>query len=430
MKRLRMTQMGILVSLSLVLAACTLPAPPGGGGSTTVADNTLASLSGRVWDDVCPRPAAGEALTVAPQGCMPDGTGGFRANGTIDTGEVGLSGVSINLGSGPCPSTIISTVQTNADGMYAFGDLTPGTYCISIDSTANTGVLGDGGWSSPAVSPGGLIGATVDVQAGQVISSVNFGWDRGAGAAPSEQASATPEPTQEPEATSTPEATATPEESEVPTSTPTAQASASVTVSPTATLASGDPKAGLGSPTFHDTFQSGGVWPTYEDDHVKFEVADGKLTMTAFNADHRDGWMMPGQATNGYIEFTAKTGTCSGLDQYGIVARMVGSDKGYVGYLFGFSCDGKYSLRMWDGDAMTPLVNWTQSSDIVAGSNAENRIGIKLDGTKLSMYANGKLLKEISSDAYTQGWYGVFIGAVNTANFSVTGTEYSVWELP
>jgi hypothetical protein len=430
MKRLRMAQMGILVSLTLVLASCTLPAPPGGGGSTTVADNTLASLSGRVWDDVCPRPAAGESVTVAPQGCLPDGSGGFRSNGIIDAGEVGLSGVSVNLGSGPCPSSIISNVETNADGMYAFGDLTPGTYCVSIDSTANSGALGAGGWSSPAVSPGGLIGATVDVQAGQVISSVNFGWDRGAGVPVGEEASPTPEPTQEPEVTATPEATATPEESVSPTAIPTAQASASVTVSPTATLVSGDPKAGLGTPTFHDTFQSAGNWPTYEDDHVKFEISGGKLTMTAFNADHRDGWMMPGQAVNGYIEFVAETGTCSGLDQYGIVARMVGSDNGYVGYLFGFTCDGRYSLRTWDGEVMTRLVDWTSSADILTGSNKVNRLGIKLDGTKISMYANGKLLKEITSDAYDHGWYGVFIGSASTPDLTVTGTEFSVWELP
>jgi hypothetical protein len=430
MKPLRTAPIGILVSLSLVLAGCTLPAPPGGGGTTTVTDNSLASLSGRVWDDMCTRPAEGETVTIAPEGCLPDGTGGFRANGSIDSGEAGLSGVSVNLAAGPCPSAIVSTVETNADGMYAFGDLTPGTYCVSIDSTANTDALGEGGWSSPAVSPGGLIGATVDLQAGQVISSVNFGWDRGAAAASVEEASPTPEPTQEPEATSTPEPTATPEEAASPTSTPTAQASASVTASPTATVASGDPKAGLGDPVFHDTFETGGIWPTYEDDHVKFEVADGKLTMTAFNADHRDGWMMPGQVTDGYIEFTAEPGTCSGLDQYGIVARMVGSDNGYIGYLFGFSCDGRYSLRTWDGSVMTSLVGWTTSSDIVAGSNEENRMGIKLDGTKISMYANGKLLKEINSDAYTEGWYGVFIGASSTPDFTVTGSEYSVWELP
>jgi hypothetical protein len=140
--------------------------------------------------------------------------------------------------------------------------------------------------------------------------------------------------------------------------------------------------------------------------------------------------MMPGQSADGYIEFVTETGTCSGLDQYGIVARMVGSDNGYIGYLYGFSCDGKYSLRGWDGEAMTAFVNWTPSADILAGSNQVNRIGIKLDGTKISMYANGKLLKEINTDAYTQGWYGVFIGASSTANFTVTGTEFSVWELP
>ncbi|HLC01724.1 MAG TPA: SdrD B-like domain-containing protein [Anaerolineales bacterium] len=430
MKRMRTIPMGILVTLSLVLAGCTLPAPPGSGGSTTVADNTLAALSGRVWQDTCQRPAAGQTLTIAPQGCLPDGAGGFRPNGTVDSGEVGLSGVKVNLASGPCPAALISSMDTTAEGMYAFGDLTPGTYCVSIDSSENSGVLGTGGWTSPAVSPGGLIGATVDMQAGQVVSSVNFGWDRGV-TTPSEAVpSPTPEPTQAPEATSTAEPTATTEASPTPGSSPTAQASASASVSPIPTLASGDPKAGLGTPSFHDTFQSGGNWPLYEDDHVKFEIADGKLTMTAFNADNRAGWMMPGKGVDSYIEFVAGTGTCSGLDQYGVVARMSGSDKGYIGYLYGITCDGRYSLRTWDGETMKRLVDWTPSAEILTGSNKVNRIGIKLDGTKISLYVNGKLLKEITSDAYDQGWFGVFIGAGSTANFAVTGTEFSAWELP
>lgn len=429
MNRMRTLPMGILVSLSLVLAGCTLPAPPGSGGSTTVADNTLAALSGRVWEDVCQSPAEGETLTIAPEGCLPDGAGGFRTNGTVDAGEVGLGGVQVNLASGPCPSQVVASISTTAEGMYAFGDLTPGTYCVSIDSTANAGVLGAGGWTSPAVSPGGLIGATVDLQAGQVISSVNFGWDRQEGG-PTSEASPTPEPTQAPEATATLEPTVTVQASPTPGNSPTVQATASVPVSPTPTVASGDPKAGLGTPTFRDTFQSGGNWPTYEDDHVKFVIADGKLTMTAFNADYRDGWMMPGKGVDSYIEFVAEPGTCSGLDQYGVVARMSGSDKGYIGYLYGITCDGRYSLRTWDGETMQRLVDWTPSVEILTGANKVNRIGIKLDGTKISMYVNGKLVKEIASEAYDDGWFGVFVGAASTANFSVTGTEFSVWELP
>ena len=72
----------------------------------------------------------------------------------------------------------------------------------------------------------------------------------------------------------------------------------------------------------------------------------------------------------------------------------------------------------------------TSSFDIVSGSNKVNRVGIKLDGTKISMYANGKLLKEVTTDAYDHGWYGVFIGAASTADFTVMGSEFSVWDLP
>jgi len=429
MNNMRSIPLAVVLAVSLVLAGCTLPAPPGSGTSPTTSGSTVASVSGRVWDDQCPRPQGGETLTIAPQGCLPDGSGGFRSNGTFDSGEAGLAAIKVALASGPCPAEITTTTDTSADGIYAFADLTPGTYCISIDSTTNAAVLGAGGWSSPAVSPGGLIGATVDLQAGQVISNVNFGWDRGAGGAQVEVP--TPEPTLAPEMTSTPEPTATPEATATPNLTATPQASASITVSPSPTFASGDPKAGLGTPTFRDTFESAANWPVYEDDHVKFAITDGDLKMTAFNADHWNGWMLTyNQSQDSYIELTATSGTCSGLDQFGIVARSSGTSLGYVGYFFGITCDGRYSLRTWDGEKYTRLVDWTASADILSGSDKTNRLGLKLDGTRIGVYVNGKLLKEVVNDAYSGGIYGVFVGASSTANFTVTATEFAAWDLP
>ena len=200
---------------------------------------------------------------------------------------------------------------------------------------------------------------------------------------------------------------------------------------PTATLPAGDPRAGLGEPEFFDPFNNGNSWPLYTDDHVSFEVKDSHLVMTAFNPDKYNGWMLTWPVIRDfYLEETAKTTECSGLDQYGLMFRATKTNKGYIGYLFGISCDGKYSLRRWNGEKYIPLVDWTSNEHIQAGANQTNRVGIKADGTKISMYANGNLLQEINDETHREGRFGVFVGSANTPNVKVLVDEIAYWDIP
>ena len=219
--------------------------------------------------------------------------------------------------------------------------------------------------------------------------------------------------------------TPTPTETELPTATETP------IDTPTPTSLPSDPRAALGEPDFQDTFQSGDNWSLYEDDHVRFRINDGSLRMVAFNPELWDGFMLSWPDINDfYLEMTATTKSCSGLDRYGLVSRAVKTDAGYVAYLFGVSCDGRYSLRTWDGEGFTKLVDWTESEHLNTGSNQTNRIGIMMDGDNISLYANGNLIKEFQDDDYDQGKFGVFIGSANSENFTVQVDEIAYWELP
>lgn len=223
-------------------------------------------------------------------------------------------------------------------------------------------------------------------------------------------------------AAETPTATAT----EEPTATPEAPAE---TV--TATGLPSDPRAALGDPDFLDNFENGDNWSLYEDEHVLFRVADEALRMAAFNPESWDGFMLSWpQINNFYLEMTATTNDCSGLDRYGLVARSVRTGEGYAGYLFGISCDGQFSLRIWDGEAFTRLIDWTASEHIQAGSDQSNRIGIMMEGENISLYANGNLLAETTDETYEEGRIGVFVGSVNTEDFTVLVQEVAYWELP
>ena len=230
--------------------------------------------------------------------------------------------------------------------------------------------------------------------------------------------------------TDTPSPTET-ESPGTPTSPATSEATPTDIPSATATLPATDPKASLGDPDFEDSFANDANWPLYEDDHVSFDVDGGQLIMVAFNPDFWDGFMLAWpQVEDFYLEMTATSRQCAGLDHYGLMARAMQSERGYIGYQLGISCDGRYSLRIWDGNKHVKLIDWTESEHLRAGSNQTNRIGLLLDGKRLSLFANGNQLKEISADAFEDGKFGVFIGSVNTEDFKVRVDEIAYWSLP
>ncbi|MBN2547910.1 MAG: hypothetical protein JXB15_02035 [Anaerolineales bacterium] len=228
----------------------------------------------------------------------------------------------------------------------------------------------------------------------------------------------TPLPTRTPLPSDTPTVTNTPLPSDTPT----------ITVEPSATP--DDPRLNLGDPTWQDTFQEGANWFLFSDEHVEMRLQQGKLWMTAFNADKYDGWMLrqPVQElSNFYMEVTVQTGGCAGLDRYGLLGRASADTS--RSYIFGLSCDGRYSLRRW-ASGSTMLVEWTTSEHILAGANQTNRMGLRAEGSTLSIYANGHLLAQVEDDAYASGSIGLFIGALATPGFTVQVSEVSVWELP
>jgi hypothetical protein len=216
-----------------------------------------------------------------------------------------------------------------------------------------------------------------------------------------------------------------------PAPSPTAEATDTQPAAPSATPLPSDPRASLGEPDFRDTFESAENWPLYEDSHVSFDLDDGELVMTAFNPDFWDSWMLSWPVLeDSYLEMTASQESCSGLDRYGMMLRATKTDRGYIGYLFGVSCDGRYSLRSWSGDKFTIIVDWTASDHLNSGSDQTNRVGVLADGRNLSFYANGNLLKEISDETHQEGRFGLFVGSVNTPDFTVRVDEVSYWEIP
>jgi hypothetical protein len=209
------------------------------------------------------------------------------------------------------------------------------------------------------------------------------------------------------------------------------EATATTAASPVVPVNPSDPLSGLGNPDWHEGFDGTAVWYAFEDEFVRFQSVGNKLEMTAFQANNRNGWALAPYLLSDkyYVEMTATfTGACKGSDHFGMMISPVSSaDRGY---LLGIACDGKFVLWKWDGTRMTPLANWKESDEILGGANKTNRIGMKVDGNKLGLYANGVLMKEVTDVSYEKFYFGVFIGAAETAGFKVNVSSLNYWKLP
>jgi hypothetical protein len=213
---------------------------------------------------------------------------------------------------------------------------------------------------------------------------------------------------------------------------PTETPSPSPTTAPesTATTIPGDPAAALGAPGWKDSLDTTKNFYLYDNDNTAVEAGDGSLRLVGKTNIGWHGWSLTyaQNAANFYLEGTFKTGSCSGADLYGLVFR---ASKENAGYFFGVTCDGRYNFhaRDFNNNTDTEILSMKSNSAIIAGSGQTNRIGVKTEGTKISLYANGVLMEELTSDTYASGYFGAFIAGFETPGFTVDLDQIALWKL-
>jgi hypothetical protein len=235
------------------------------------------------------------------------------------------------------------------------------------------------------------------------------------------------EETKEPEGTA--EADETPEETEVPEEEPETE--------PEPTVESDDPAIYLGEADWIDEMETAEYWPTGIDEFTSAAFENGTLKLTALS--ETNGWRIASTPVlgNAYIEANVKMGTCRETDGYGFIFR-VPKDTGYnKGYLFGITCDGRYSLRMWDGltgesGLMLWLKYYTISEWINEGANQSNRIGVMALDNRFILYVNGEKVDEIIDDdnTYAEGFFGLYVNRDKTENLAIVVDKVSYWTDP
>ena len=201
-------------------------------------------------------------------------------------------------------------------------------------------------------------------------------------------------------------------------------------------VVSEDPGVYLGDPDWLDEMKPGDYnWNLETDTYMSAAYDNGTLQLKAFSEVM--GWRIASTPVLGdaYIEAVVKMGACSTSDGYGFVFRVPEQVAYKQGYFFGITCDGKYSLRVWDGLAgANGVTTWLQypklSEFIVKGKDASNTLGVMTVGDDISLYINGELVAEFEDDTYPQGFFGMFINRDNTENLTINIDRASYWTDP
>lgn len=191
---------------------------------------------------------------------------------------------------------------------------------------------------------------------------------------------------------------------------------------------------GLGPPTYQDDFEEDrNEWYLGRDDEISFEIEDGRLVLTAYEAVG-DRWRVVNEPAldDFYLEMTVETGEdCSGKDSYGFLVRSPDENDPVIdtGYVFGFSCDGHYRYYRMDGGVYTGLANWTPTAQLETGPGQTNTVGVRAQDSTFQIHINEVMVEEFSDNAYTSGRFGLFVRTVDSPEFQVQVERLAYWLL-
>ena len=178
-------------------------------------------------------------------------------------------------------------------------------------------------------------------------------------------------------------------------------------------------------------WKSGGVLPN--SDFIQIFLENDQINVTGKKPGFSTWFFSWPTLKDFYLELSANSGECSGKDEYGLIVRGPAHGAGVsYGYIIAFSCDGNFRItRLNSADPFSAidLVSQRQSEHIQTGADQQNMIGVKAEGKKLTIYANGYQIAEVSDNAFLKGRYGLFVQAVDTAYYTYQPMQLAYWAL-
>jgi len=470
------------------------PPPQGTPGTVTPAAAAKGRITGIIWHDLCASGVEGQpAPPTPPSGCVGDAATGYHADGTRQAEEPGIAGVKVTLAQGPCPGTPLSDTTTDDQGAFTFEDLSPGTYCVAVNTQdpVNAAILLPGEWTSPQDGSGQQ---TVTVEANATVQA-DFGWDY--------QFLPQPEACEDraefvdetiPDGTEVQPKTAFTktwtlrntgtctwtteyravriggEAMDAPDSVPLPHPvqpgdEGVISVDFTAPEAPGtyrsewqlqnaqgqrfglgaqgkgkfwveiqvpaqEAQLNLGAPTVSDPLNSAARWYLLDEADARFEMSDGYLVMHGLNPGMLDWWGLSSYPALSDAFIEATFVVGPICQGRDRYGLIVRAPNTSQGIILEFACNGDYRIYRWDGSNYTALKPWTRGTGILTGPNQTNRMGVWLKGATIKLYANRILLAEVSDSTYTSGLFGLVVGSAHTPDFTVSVDKVEYWTLP
>jgi len=197
----------------------------------------------------------------------------------------------------------------------------------------------------------------------------------------------------------------------------------------TPTVESLDPGEYLEKPDWSDSFKDAKNWVFGTDTYSIATLENEHMKLVAQTEE--PGWRIASTKTlkAAYIEAEFEVGKCSSTDRFGIIFRVPEKVDYNQGYIFSITCDGRYSLRLWDGIAKKSIwmIPHTSSDVINKGASSTNRLGVMTIDNDIILFVNGEKVDMIEDDTFNAGYFGVYINSDKTDKLTVFVDEAKYW---
>jgi hypothetical protein len=178
------------------------------------------------------------------------------------------------------------------------------------------------------------------------------------------------------------------------------------------------PVAGtVGELIFEDTFDNPGPWAVGDSGDSNVAVSGGVMSFAQKMPGSFSFRVIGRQGADFYAEVTgALAKNCGSGDFYGLMFRIQDASNYYA---FQIDCDGRYRFARYVGGAKTAIVDWTGTSAINRGAQANNTLAVTARGSTFQFAVNGTPLATADDTAFASGRFGLMVGSNVTKNFTV-----------
>jgi len=177
----------------------------------------------------------------------------------------------------------------------------------------------------------------------------------------------------------------------------------------------------------NETFSETNAWESFTSDDVDLQVRDGVYHKQMGDDGYIWG-LNETEHTDVAMDITTNQLSSHANNAYGLICRSDVSNNG-DGYYFLISGDGFYSISKGEGDDVTPLIDWTESSAINQGQ-ATNKIRAVCSGSYLGLWVNDKFLAETEDTSYTSGFAGLAAAAFEGGDAEITFDNLTITAAP